>query len=92
MALQKTITLNNGISLTDAYIKIIGLNIPSSAEIGGEKKRFAHVQTSIQANAEGSLIELHTSDFEVSMDGGNFLAQAYAHLKTLPMFSGATDV
>jgi len=92
MALQKTITLNNGISLTDAYIKIIGLTVPSSVEIGGEKKRFAHVQTSIQANAEGSLIELHTSDFEVHMNGSNFLAQAYANLKTLPMFEGATDV
>jgi hypothetical protein len=92
MALQKTITLNNGISLTDAYIKIIGLNIPSSVEIGGEKKRFAHVQTSIQANATGSLIELHTSDFEFDLNGGGALAQAYAHLKTLPMFAGAADV
>lgn len=92
MALQKTLTLNNGISLTDAYIKIIGLTIPSSAEIGGEKKRFAHIQTSIQANAEGSLIEMHASDFEVDMNGSNFLVQAYEHLKTLPDFAGATDV
>lgn len=92
MALQKTLTLNNGISLTDAYIKIIGLDIPSAADIGGQKKRFALVRTSIQANASGSLIQLHTCDFEVSMSGDNFLAQAYTHLKTLPEFAGAADV
>lgn len=29
--------------------------------------------------------------FIPSMDGGNFIKQAYAHLKTLPEFSGAVD-
>lgn len=29
--------------------------------------------------------------FEPTMDGGNFIAQAYEHLKTLPEFEGATD-
>lgn len=30
--------------------------------------------------------------FVPSMDDKNFIAQAYEHLKTLPEFSGATDV
>lgn len=29
--------------------------------------------------------------FVPSMDSENFIAQAYAHLKTLPEFAGATD-
>ena len=29
--------------------------------------------------------------FTPSMEAGNFIAQAYAHLKTLPEFAGATD-
>ena len=29
--------------------------------------------------------------FTPNLDGQNFIAQAYNHLKTLPEFSGATD-
>lgn len=32
-----------------------------------------------------------TYQFEVNLDGPNFIAQAYEHLKTLPEFSDATD-
>jgi hypothetical protein len=30
-------------------------------------------------------------NFAPSMDSGNFIAQTYAYLKTLPEFAGATD-
>lgn len=33
--------------------------------------------------------EVH--DFQPSLDGKNFIAQAYEHLKTLPEYAGATD-
>ena len=91
MALKKTLTLNNGISLSDAYIKIISLDIPANVEIGGEKKRFALIKTSIQSDPDGSLVESHVSDFEIDMNGNNFLQQAYEHLKTLTEFKGSTD-
>jgi hypothetical protein len=32
-----------------------------------------------------------TYNFQPDLGGANFLAQAYAHLKTLPEFSGAVD-
>lgn len=32
-----------------------------------------------------------TYKFDVSLEGANFIAQAYAHLKSLPEFAGATD-
>lgn len=31
-------------------------------------------------------------DFTPALDGDNFIAQAYEHLKTLPEFAGAADV
>ena len=92
MALQKTLILNNGISLPDAYIKIISLEIPANVEIGGEKKRFALIKTSIQSDANGSLIEMHSSDFQIDMNGKNFIQQAYEHLKSIDKFKGSTDV
>lgn len=30
-------------------------------------------------------------DFQVALDGDNFIKQAYQHIKTLPEFSGAQD-
>jgi hypothetical protein len=41
---------------------------------------------------KGEKIELiKRFEFEPTMDGGNFIAQAYEHLKTLPEFTGAID-
>jgi len=41
-------------------------------------------------NAEGELIKAEGFAFTPTLDS-NFIAQAYAHLKTLPEFAGAID-
>lgn len=42
---------------------------------------------------EGNTVEVSTKvvEFDVSLEGKNFIAQAYDHIKTLPEFSGASD-
>lgn len=38
----------------------------------------------------GNTVKKFNYCFVPNMDGGNFIAQAYAHLKTLPEFAGAS--
>lgn len=87
MALEKTITLQDNFGLdrsfTDAYIKV--------SEVSGTKQSVA-VGVQFYTEANGQLLKSKVYSFEPSMDGDNFIAQAYAHLKTLSEFSGATDV
>ena len=64
-----------------AYVKVISV-------LGDKEKMTANV------NFKGDPQEF-TKQYEipVSVESGasNFIAQAYAHLKTLPEFAGATD-
>jgi len=64
----------------DAYWKI--------ENIAGNKNQMS---IEIYANVDGKQIERIVSSFTPSLDGSNFIKQAYEHLKTLPEFSGATD-
>lgn len=86
MALQKTITLidNFGESITfrNAYIRVDALN--------GGKEGF-DIMVGIYKLAGGKLITTSRVPFTASIDGNNFIAQAYEHLKTLPEFSNAQD-
>jgi len=74
----------NGVSekkevVADCYIKVMsvtGFKDSASAQVS-----FA----SSKANG------LKTYSFVPNMDGKNFIAQAYEHLKTLPEFAGAED-
>ena len=81
MALKKTYQ-RDGATITDAYIKVGNIN--------GTKNRFSFT-VEIKANAEAPAVMEETHSIAPSMDGGNFIKQAYDHLKTLPEFSGATD-
>lgn len=46
----------------------------------------------IQVSLTASTLKSKKSyEFTPSMDGGNFIKQAYEHLKTLPDFDGAMD-
>lgn len=92
MALSKTLTLQNGLSVPNAYLRIISLQVSSAVEINNQKKRMALIQLGIFTNADSGFIEMITSDFDVNLDGKNFIAQAYDHLKTLSEFADATDV
>jgi hypothetical protein len=65
----------------DAYIKVESVS-------GTKLNVCAEISIFSQDN---ELIEKIYRSFTPNLDGGNFIAQAYFHLKTLPEFAGATD-
>jgi hypothetical protein len=85
MALEKTIALNfagKEIEFQNAYIKVMSA--------GGNKTEVA-ASISYFDKQNGNVFKQNIVSFAPSMDRGNFIKQAYDHLKTLPEFSGAAD-
>lgn len=86
MALKKTLKIkdNFGIEITfdDTYIKVIHIH-------GTKDLLTAHV--GIYVKKDEVQIDSKIVEFQFTLDGKNFIAQAYDHLKTLPEFAGATD-
>ncbi len=66
--------------IPDAYFRV--------EEVSGSKKLLTCI---VSINADAGLGMKVKHQFEPTMDGGNFIAQAYNHLKTLPEFAGAVD-
>lgn len=87
MALQKTVTLTSNFgeeqTFNNAYIKV--------ARVSGTKTSVSAV-VEIRKEADGKLLHSESHVFEPSMSADNFIKQAYQHVKTLPDYSGATDV
>lgn len=89
MALRKDIQFtpsgfDSAASLKNAYIKVETLS---------GNKNTLEITVIIYSEKDGAKAPVQATKhtFSPSMDGGNFIAQAYAHLKTLPEFAGATD-
>jgi hypothetical protein len=86
MALKKTLKIkdNFGIEITfdDAYIKVIHIH-------GTKDSLTAHV--GIHIKKDEIQIDSKVFEFSLTLDGKNFIAQAYDHLKTMPEFAGAID-
>jgi hypothetical protein len=87
MALAKTlIKTQNGFSgeliLQNAYCKIY--------EISGSKENI-NFSVGISAQKDSEKLDAAFYSFVPKLDGQNFIAQAYIHLKTLPEYAGATD-
>lgn len=87
MAIEKTVTLvdrlDESIIFDKAYHRI--------TRIDGNKNSISfYVDVFKTKDAEFSLNQTKHS-FQPVLNGNNFIAQAYAHLKTLPEFAGATD-
>ena len=96
MALKKSITISgdarvdiNGVTFVvpsyvhtfvNMYIKVVSVS-------GGKENIKAHVGFFTDDKFSFN----RSYEFLPNMDAGNFIAQAYAHLKTLPEFAGATD-
>ena len=59
--------------------------------ISGNKDGFVATVIFTKDTSEGEFIKIKDYCFTPSVDGKNFIAQAYEHLKTLPEFIGATD-
>ena len=84
MALQKTTTNASGLTATDAYHRVENVALASKTEITFSVRSYA--STDMPFFAE----EFYS--FSYDLTGANPIQQAYEHLKTLPEFSGATDV
>ena len=87
MALTKTLTktykgFSGSLVLPNAYFKIY--------EISGSKEKI-NFSVAISAQKDGEQLETGFYSFTPALEGSNFIAQAYEHLKTLPEFAGATD-
>ncbi len=80
MALKKSFEIN-GVQVSNGYLKV--------ADFSGSKSGIGFV-LAYKTSAEHDAIKVEQFNFVPNMDS-NFIAQAYAHLKTLPEFSGATD-
>jgi hypothetical protein len=86
MAIKKDMTLtdNFGINVTikDAYTRV--------ATIEGSKIAMVAVVETWKADmSHGIMVERVA--FEPSLEGKNFISQAYDHLKTLPVYAGSVD-
>lgn len=83
MALKKTVITPQGFDAVDAYHKVENVRLISIYEIA------------FQLRSSKDNTSPHFSDVEFQaaydLNGDNPLAQAYAHLKTLPEFSDAVD-
>lgn len=81
MALKKNFE-HNGVQVADGYLKV--------ANVTGDKNRVAFV-VSYAVDAAHDSLKTEQFSFVPNMDGGNFIAQAYAYLKGLNGFQDAVD-
>lgn len=81
MALKKNFE-HNGVQVAGGYLKV--------ANINGNKNQVAFV-VSYAVDAANDALKTEEFSFAPNMDGGNFIAQAYAYLKSLNGFQDATD-
>ena len=85
MALKKTPTksfagFSGQVQADDVYYKV--------EQVSGDKQR---VEFTMRRYKDGAHVDSFSQEFKPNMDGGNYIQQAYLHVKTLPEFSGATD-
>lgn len=83
MALQTNKTWN-GITVQDAYLKIISYS--------GNKNTMSFALGCFASSSEEKMFSQEKHQCAVDLDGDNAVKQAYEYLKTLPEFSSATDV
>jgi hypothetical protein len=86
MALSKDVNffVNGGIEVKveKAYLQV--------SKISGSKDKIEFFVES-KKSKDTTTFKTEVHDFQPSLDGKNFIAQAYEHLKTLPEYAGATD-
>lgn len=86
MALSKTIMIKDNFGddkvIQNAYIRV-------TIVTGGKRGMQALVDTLKEDKI--AVVAQNMVDFQPSLEGKNFIAQAYEHLKTLPQFADAVD-
>jgi hypothetical protein len=86
MALKKQITLlsnfDDAVVFTDSYIKV--------EKLDGNKNKI-EITVFFYKKQNEKVVDSKIYSFVPTLDGRNFIAQAYDYLKTMPEFAGATD-
>lgn len=95
MALRKSFRIDgsaqiavNGLSLVEQYSKDMGMCYIKVETVGGNK---TEQLVNVSIKNDGGLTKNFSCSFQPDMNGDNFIAQAYRHLKTLPDFANAED-
>ncbi|MEC4595451.1 hypothetical protein [Burkholderia vietnamiensis] len=70
------------VAIPTAYVNI--------ENVSGISRAVATVTVYVDSTKQ-SVVDRRTYMFDTDMSGPNFIAQAYAYLKTLPAFSGMAD-
>jgi hypothetical protein len=83
MALGKTVLTVHGFTASNAYHRVEAVSL-----IGKEKINF-HIRS--YTTIDKPFFKESVLSCVYALDGENPIKQAYAHLKTLPEFAGATD-
>jgi hypothetical protein len=60
-------------------------------QIHGSKDAMVASVSMMHMASGGPVVDCRSVAFVLDLDGPNFIAQAYAHAKSLPEFAGATD-
>ena len=76
------------VMMFEEWKKVLIENCYIKVESISGTKDLIKIQVSLTAS---TLKSKKSYEFTPSMDGGNFIKQAYEHLKTLPDFDGAMD-
>ena len=83
MALSKTVLSAYGFQATNAYHRVEAVSL-----VGKETINF-HVRSYVAVDKPFFAEQVLSCAY--NLEGANPIAQAYAHLKTLPDFAGAAD-
>lgn len=86
MALKLNLTLKDNFlidqNFQNSYIKV--------AQVKASKEGAIAI-VNFFSEKEGVSLKTENFEFPINLNGSNFIAQAYEHLKTLPELAGATD-
>ena len=82
MALKKTIDLPNGISITDAYIRVENVTV--------DKLQMTwKIAYYVEIGKSAFQTDMRTGAYNIQ--GSNPIAQAYLNMKSMPEFADAID-
>lgn len=82
--IQTKMHFDGYLEITDAYWRV-------EKVMATKARAVCTVSINKKDNDSFFRIDEKNYDFLPNLDGGNFIQQAYFHLKTLPEFAGATD-
>jgi hypothetical protein len=84
MALKKIVLTEQGFEAVDAYHRVEGVRLNGKTSMSFQVRAYRD-DSGVQAFADTAY------DAAYNLNGADPIAQAYAHLKTLPEFAGAVD-